>query len=51
MREGSSWSCLRQGMSSDIQRVARRLGPAGPRVLQRLSIAGRRGFARLRTAS
>jgi hypothetical protein len=33
MREGSSWSCLRQGMSSDIQWVARRLGPAGPTVL------------------
>jgi uncharacterized protein YjbI with pentapeptide repeats len=51
MREGSPWTRLKYGVSSDIQRGARMLGPAGPVVLQRLSDAGKWSITRFRTAS
>ena len=50
MRAGSAIDRLKQGVSRDLHRVANKIGPVGPRLLQWLSDAGRGGFSRLRAA-
>jgi hypothetical protein len=48
MRGGSATDRLKQGVSRDLHRVANKIGPVGPRLLQWLSDTGRGGFSRLR---
>jgi Pentapeptide repeats (8 copies) len=51
MMGNSPWTRFRQGVSHDLQKGAHRLGPAVPRVLQRLAEVGRKGLARVRGMS
>lgn len=47
MGEGSSFERFKAGMSRDLQCVANKIGPVGPRTLQRLSNMDKVGLTRL----